>query len=202
VVDVISRPANCRHLHRAEGVQPVYQRRSRGQPDPGSGPAPGRQRRAHHRHGHHRRPGPRRPVRNTGDEITVPVGVGTLGRVLNLLGEPIDNAGPVKADKPIPSTARPRLRPAGHQGHHAGHRHQGHRPARPLQEGRQDRPVRRRRRGQDRADSGAHPQHRHRTRRLLRVRRRGRAHPRGHRALPRNEASRASSTRPPWCSAR
>ena len=46
-------------------------------------------------------------VLNTGDEITVPVGVGTLGRVLNLLGDPIDNAGPVKADKrnPIHHTA-------------------------------------------------------------------------------------------------
>jgi F-type H+-transporting ATPase subunit beta len=42
------------------------------------------------------------PVLNTGGEIEVPVGVGTLGRVLNLLGEPIDNAGPVKADKRLP----------------------------------------------------------------------------------------------------
>lgn len=39
------------------------------------------------------------PVLDTGHEITVPVGVGTLGRVLNLLGAPIDNAGPVKAEK-------------------------------------------------------------------------------------------------------
>ena len=38
-------------------------------------------------------------VRATGDMITVPVGEGTLGRVMNLLGEPIDNAGPVKAEK-------------------------------------------------------------------------------------------------------
>ena len=42
------------------------------------------------------------PVLNTGHEISVPVGVGTLGRVLNLLGAPIDNAGPVKADKSDP----------------------------------------------------------------------------------------------------
>ena len=42
------------------------------------------------------------PVINTGEEITVPVGVGTLGRVLNLLGEPIDNAGPVKFEKRNP----------------------------------------------------------------------------------------------------
>ena len=41
-------------------------------------------------------------VVNTGNEILMPVGVGTLGRVLNLLGEPIDNAGPVKADKAMP----------------------------------------------------------------------------------------------------
>src|SRR3989339_1971346 len=32
-------------------------------------------------------------VRNTGENITMPVGVETLGRVLNLLGDPIDNAG-------------------------------------------------------------------------------------------------------------
>ena len=38
-------------------------------------------------------------VINTGAEISVPVGVGTLGRVTNLLGQPIDNAGPIKADK-------------------------------------------------------------------------------------------------------
>jgi F-type H+-transporting ATPase subunit beta len=36
-------------------------------------------------------------VRNTGGEIDMPVGPGTLGRVMNLLGEPIDEAGPVKA---------------------------------------------------------------------------------------------------------
>ena len=36
-------------------------------------------------------------VSNTGEPITVPVGAGTLGRVLNVLGKPIDNAGPVEA---------------------------------------------------------------------------------------------------------
>jgi F-type H+-transporting ATPase subunit beta len=41
-------------------------------------------------------------VTNTGREILMPVGVCTLGRVMNLLGEPIDNAGPVKADKAMP----------------------------------------------------------------------------------------------------
>ncbi len=37
-------------------------------------------------------------VLDTGAPIRVPVGKGTLGRVFNLLGEPIDGRGPVKAD--------------------------------------------------------------------------------------------------------
>ena len=41
-------------------------------------------------------------VRNTGGVISMPVGPGTLGRVLNLLGEPIDEAGPVTAEKRMP----------------------------------------------------------------------------------------------------
>ena len=35
---------------------------------------------------------------NTGNAISVPVGTGTLGRILDVLGNPIDEAGPVKAD--------------------------------------------------------------------------------------------------------
>jgi F-type H+-transporting ATPase subunit beta len=35
---------------------------------------------------------------NTGAPISVPVGMSTLGRIFNVLGEPIDNAGPVQAD--------------------------------------------------------------------------------------------------------
>lgn len=34
-------------------------------------------------------------VENTGDGIRVPVGVETLGRIMNVLGEPIDEAGPI-----------------------------------------------------------------------------------------------------------
>lgn len=34
-------------------------------------------------------------VENTGHPITVPVGKGTLGRILNVLGQPIDECGPV-----------------------------------------------------------------------------------------------------------
>jgi len=38
-------------------------------------------------------------VINTGKGISVPVGEGTLGRILNVLGQPVDDAGEVKADK-------------------------------------------------------------------------------------------------------
>lgn len=41
-------------------------------------------------------------VTNTGGGLSMPVGEGTLGRVMNLLGEPIDEAGPVKAVKYLP----------------------------------------------------------------------------------------------------
>ena len=37
-------------------------------------------------------------VRNTGDAINVPVGQKTLGRIMNVLGEPIDNQGEIGAE--------------------------------------------------------------------------------------------------------
>ena len=36
------------------------------------------------------------PVKNTGTPIQVPVGEGTLGRIMNVIGEPIDEVGPVE----------------------------------------------------------------------------------------------------------
>jgi F-type H+-transporting ATPase subunit beta len=36
-------------------------------------------------------------VSDTGQPIAVPVGEGTLGRIMNVIGEPVDEAGPVKA---------------------------------------------------------------------------------------------------------
>ena len=37
-------------------------------------------------------------VTDTGEPIRVPVGEGTLGRIINVIGEPIDEAGPIKAE--------------------------------------------------------------------------------------------------------
>jgi F-type H+-transporting ATPase subunit beta len=37
-------------------------------------------------------------VADTGGPITVPVGVGTLGRIVNVVGDPVDEGGPVKAE--------------------------------------------------------------------------------------------------------
>ncbi len=41
-------------------------------------------------------------VKNSGSVIMMPVGPETLGRVLNLLGQPIDGGAPVKTDKRMP----------------------------------------------------------------------------------------------------
>lgn len=38
------------------------------------------------------------PVNNTGAPISVPVGEATLGRIMNVLGEPVDDAGKVQTD--------------------------------------------------------------------------------------------------------
>merc|ERR1719399_658043 len=41
-------------------------------------------------------------VVDTGAPIMVPVGPGTLGRILNVIGEPVDEQGPIKGDKKAP----------------------------------------------------------------------------------------------------
>ncbi len=38
------------------------------------------------------------PVQNTGDPIKVPVGPGTLGRIMNVIGEPVDERGPIESE--------------------------------------------------------------------------------------------------------
>jgi F-type H+/Na+-transporting ATPase subunit beta len=39
---------------------------------------------------------------DTGDQITVPVGPETLGRIINVIGQPVDEAGPINAKKHYP----------------------------------------------------------------------------------------------------
>ena len=41
-------------------------------------------------------------ARDTGAPITVPVGKACLGRILNVIGKPVDGLGPVKSDKTMP----------------------------------------------------------------------------------------------------
>jgi len=41
-------------------------------------------------------------VENSGASITVPVGAATLGRIMNVLGEPIDEAGPIVTEEYLP----------------------------------------------------------------------------------------------------
>jgi F-type H+-transporting ATPase subunit beta len=42
------------------------------------------------------------PVKNTGAPITVPTGTKTLGRIMDVLGRPIDNAGPIGEEVRLP----------------------------------------------------------------------------------------------------
>ena len=42
------------------------------------------------------------PVKNTGEPIMVPVGPGTLGRIMNVIGEPVDERGPIESDTRYP----------------------------------------------------------------------------------------------------
>jgi F-type H+-transporting ATPase subunit beta len=47
------------------------------------------------------------PVTNTGEAILVPVGEKTLGRVMDVLGRPIDEAGPIGEEKRMPIHRKP-----------------------------------------------------------------------------------------------
>ncbi len=42
------------------------------------------------------------PCKDTGQPITMPVGKGVLGRILNVVGRPVDGLGPVQSDKRSP----------------------------------------------------------------------------------------------------
>ena len=101
---------------------------------------------------------------DTGGPITVPVGRATLGRVLNVIGEPVDELGPVNAKemRPIHRQA-PAFDEQSTSRRDVRDRRQGHRPHPAISQGRQDRPLRRRRRRQDGRHSGADQQRRHRS---------------------------------------
>ena len=102
-----------------------------------------------------------------GGPIRMPVGKQTLGRVINVIGEPVDELGPI-GEKHAHAHSPPRaaLRRAVHARGDVRDRHQGHRSDPALLEGRQDRPLRRRRRGQDRRHHGTHQQRGQEPRRL------------------------------------
>jgi F-type H+-transporting ATPase subunit beta len=48
------------------------------------------------------------PVNDTGQPISIPVGNGTLGRIINITGEPVDKMGPIKSTKTYPIHPRRR----------------------------------------------------------------------------------------------
>ena len=56
------------------------------------------------------------PVKDTGNPIMVPVGAEALGRVLNVVGRPVDGLGPVKAKTYVPHS--PPGAPLRGSGHH------------------------------------------------------------------------------------
>uniref|UniRef100_A0A0N4ZGU7 LigA n=1 Tax=Parastrongyloides trichosuri TaxID=131310 RepID=A0A0N4ZGU7_PARTI len=129
---------------------------------------PGRRRHRpqHHRAGRPGDPGPHHERRRPADRRSRP-----------------DRHRALFADPP----GSPELRRAVDLVGNPGHGHQGHRPDLPLHQGRQDRPVRRRRRRQDRDHAGTDQQHRQGVRRLFGSGRRGRAHPRRQRPVSRDD---------------
>jgi F0F1-type ATP synthase alpha subunit len=119
------------------------------------------------------------PVQDTGSSISVPVGDVTKGHVFNVLGKPLDvkeSSLEIKERWPIHRPS-PAVRPARVQDRDVRDRHQGHRPADALRARWQDRPVRRRRCRQDRADPGDDLPGRRELRWCLLLRRCRRAHP-------------------------
>jgi F-type H+-transporting ATPase subunit beta len=69
-------------------------------------------------------------VVDTGDSISVPVGDETLGRIMNVIGEPVDEAGPIKTKlRKRHPPGSPGIRRAVDRSRNPGHRHQGRRPA-------------------------------------------------------------------------
>ncbi len=101
-------PTTCpRSTTRSRSTSSATATRSEGEPAPAArargAAAPRRRPRARGGDGRHRRPRPAAPrSRDTGGPITVPVGKETLGRIFNLLGEPIDEGGDVETEERWP----------------------------------------------------------------------------------------------------
>jgi len=75
-------------------------------------------------------------VLSTGNPIMVPVGQATLGRIMNVLGTPIDEMGPVNTDNPhADSPQAAGVRRPGRDGRNSRNRHQGHRPHHAIAKG-------------------------------------------------------------------
>ena len=179
-----------RAIRRASARNPERARdRQSGQPArPRSCPASRREHRAHHRHGFHRRPGARpgggrhrRADRGSGRRRDLGPHH-ERGRRGGRRGWPDQD----RREAADPRAGTVLCRPVD-RGRDSRHRHQGGRSAGALRQGRQDRPVRRRWRRQDRADHGADQQRGQGPWRLFGVRRRRRAHARGQRSLSRDD---------------
>ena len=57
------------------------------------------------------------PVKDSGQPIMMPVGEAGLGRVLNVVGKPVDGLGPISQEKMRPiHRAVPEIYRAGHHG--------------------------------------------------------------------------------------
>ena len=112
-----------------------------------------------------------------GGPISVPVGHGTLGRVMNVIGEPVDKLGPIAVKERMPIH---RLAPSfDEQATTAEMFETGVKVIdliQPFLKGGKIGSVRRRRRRQDRRHHGTDQQRRQAARRILRVCRRRRAH--------------------------
>jgi len=110
---------------------------------------------------------------DTGAGITIPVGRGTLGRVMNVLGQPVDELGPITSEFHMPIH-----RPAPAFDEQSTNEEMFETASRSLTSSshslrRKDWPLRRRGRGQNGRHPGTDQQRRDQPRRLLGIRRSG-----------------------------
>ena len=87
----------------------------------------------------HRRPQTRNVSYRYGGPISVPVGEGTLGRIFNVTGDPVDNRGPVSFTKRYPIHRKAPTLTEQDTRPHSRDRYQGHRSDLPVLQGRKGR---------------------------------------------------------------